>query len=120
KDIAAVNAGASADAVRELERSLKIEEVDDAAPVAGELFHRSFGHPIPDFPRHFVARGRNAAGGTDVVGYVHYTAWETSSWLCGGVCADRDAYARADPADAAAWKRAGGIGEILLRNTFAR
>jgi len=95
-----------------------VDEVDDAETVAGALFRRSFGHPIPTFPRHFVAFGRDARGGSQVAGYVHYTPWESTVWLCGGLCADRDAYARAAPDDAAAWKRAGGIGEIILRATF--
>jgi len=99
---------------------LTIEEVDDAAALAGELFRRRFAHPIPDFPRHFVAFARDAAGGAKVVGYIHYTAWEADGWLCGGLCVDVDAYASAMPGDAAAWKRAGGIGEIILRDTFAR
>ena len=100
--------------------SLRIEEVDDAAALAGDLFHRRFAHPIPDFPRHFVAFAGTAAGAADVVGYIHYTAWETVGWLCGGLCVDAGAYARATPADAATWKRAGGIGEMILRDTFAR
>jgi len=98
--------------------TIRIEEVDDAENLAGELFRRSFGHPIPTFPRHFVAFGRDARGGSQVAGYVHYTTFDTTAWLCGGLCADRDAYARATPDDAAQWKRAGGIGEIILRSTF--
>jgi hypothetical protein len=98
--------------------TIRIEEVDDAERLAGALFRRSFGHPIPTFPRHFVAFGRDAAGGSRVAGYVHYTAFDTTVWLCGGLCADRDAYARATPDDAAQWKRAGGIGEMILRATF--
>jgi len=100
--------------------TFSVEEVADAEALAGELFRRSFGHPIPDFPRHFVGFGKDQQGASRVVGYVHYTAWETSAWLCGGLCADPDAYARATPDDASAWKRAGGIGEMLLRDTFAR
>ena len=100
--------------------TLAIEEVEDAAGLAGDLFRRTFAHPIPDFPRHFVALHRDAVGGADVVGYIHYTAWEKAGWLCGGLCVDPASYARAAPEDAAAWKRAGGIGEIILRDTFAR
>ena len=61
-----------------------------------------------------------ADGSSQVAGYIHYSAWETAGWLCGGLCVDGAAYARASPSDAAAWKRAGGIGEIILRDTFAR
>jgi hypothetical protein len=100
--------------------SLTIEEVDDATALAGELFRRTFAHAIPEFPRHFVAFGRAAGGESFVAGYIHYSAWEATGWLCGGLCVDRMSYARATPADAEAWKRAGGIGEIILRDTFAR
>src|SRR5439155_19070266 len=90
--------------------SLTIEEVDDATALAGDLFRRTFAHPIPDFPRHFVAFSRLADGSSQVAGYIHYSAWETAGWLCGGLCVDSAAYNRASPADAAAWKHAGGIG----------
>jgi hypothetical protein len=100
--------------------SLTIEEVDDATALAGDLFRRTFAHPIPDFPRHFVAFARTAGGASFVAGYIHYSAWESAGWLCGGLCVDADSYARAAPAEAAEWKRAGGIGEIILRDTFAR
>ena len=100
--------------------ALSILEVDNAAPLAGRLFRATFGHPIPDFPRHFVAIHRAADGAEHVVGYIHYTAWEAEGWLCGGLCVDRHAYARAGGTEAAEWKRDGGIGEIILRHTFAQ
>ena len=100
--------------------ALIIVEVDDAAALAGDLFRRTFGHPIPDFPRHFVVFDRDSHGVLRVIAYIHYTAWENDGWLCGGLCVDRDAYESAEPADAAAWKREGGIGELVLRHTFAR
>jgi hypothetical protein len=100
--------------------TLIIVEVDDAASLAGDLFRTSFGHPIPELPRHFVAIDQSANGGERVVGYIHYTAWETEGWLCGGLCVDHQAYVRAEPTTASEWKREGGIGEIILRETFAR
>jgi hypothetical protein len=99
---------------------LAVVEVDTAAVFAADLFRAAFGQPIPDFPRHFVAVFRDAAGVLSVAAYIHYTASGDDAWLCGGLCVDRAAYARARPDDAAAWKRAGGIGEIVLRATFAR
>ena len=101
-------------------KPLEVVEVDAAEVFAADLFRAAFGHPIPDFPRHFVALYRDAAGALAVAAYVHYTAWDDDAWLSGGLCVDRAAYTRAKPADAAAWKRAGGIGEIVLRDTFAR
>lgn len=100
--------------------ALTVVEVDDAAALAGALFRATFSHPVPAFPRHFIAIHRAGDRTERVVGYIHYTAWESEGWLCGGLCVDRDAYARAEPAAAAAWKRAGGIGEIILRHTFAQ
>ena len=100
--------------------TLAIEEVEDATGPAGELFQRTFAHPIPDFPRHFVAFHHERTAHPRVAGYIHYTAWETIGWLCGGLCVDPAAYTRAAPEIAAAWKHAGGIGEIILRDTFAR
>ncbi|HEV2040974.1 MAG TPA: hypothetical protein VGT81_13185, partial [Casimicrobiaceae bacterium] len=100
--------------------SLIIVEVDDAEALAGELFFRTFGHPIPKFPRHFVALQRIDGGALRVACYIHYTAWGNEAWLCGGLCIDRQAYSHAEPADAVGWKRAGGIGEILLRDTLSR
>jgi len=101
-------------------KPLAVVEVDAAEVFAAELFRAAFGHPIPGFPRHFVALFRDAGGALAVAAYIHYTAFEDDAWLCGGLCVDGTAYARARPADAAEWKRAGGIGEIVLRDTFAR
>lgn len=100
--------------------TLALVEVDDAESLAGELFRASFGHPLPDYPRHFVAFDRSVDEVGSVVGYIHYTAWEGDVWLCGGLCVDSQAYLRAAPAVAQEWKRAGGIGEIILRESFTR
>jgi hypothetical protein len=100
--------------------ALLLLEVDDATALAGDLFRAAFGHPVPDFPRHFVALTRAPDAALRVAAYLHYTAWEDLAWLCGGLCVDRDAYRRADPGEAAEWKQAGGIGEMMLRHTFAR
>jgi hypothetical protein len=99
--------------------ALIVTEVD-AAELAGELFAATFKHPIPDFPRHFVALYRDLDAAMKVAGYIHYTAWEESVWLCGGLCIDPDAYSWTSEVEAAEWKRAGGLGEILLRATFKR
>jgi hypothetical protein len=99
---------------------LIIAEVDSATELAGSLFAARYGHAIPQFPRHFVAFHRAADATLEVVAYLHYTAWEEHSWLCGGLCVDPAAYEHADAGEAEAWKRAGGIGEILLRDTLAR
>ena len=99
---------------------LTIIEVDNATPLAGALFRKTFGHAIPEFPRHFVALHHAAEAPPRVVAYIHCTAWEDHGCLCGGLCVDRGAYAGADLEEAETWKRAGGIGEIVLRDTLAR
>jgi hypothetical protein len=99
--------------------ALIVTEVD-AAELASELFAATFKHSIPDFPRHFVALYRDSNSALKVAGYIHYTAWEESVWLCGGLCIDPDAYSWTSEAEAAEWKHVGGLGEILLRATFAR
>jgi hypothetical protein len=100
--------------------SLVIVEVEPAAALAGDLFRAAFGQQIPDFPRHFVAFHRDGSAALTVAAYIHYTAWGDDAWLCGGLCVDRDAYGRAPSDEVADWKRAGGIGEIVLRTTFER
>ena len=99
---------------------LTVVEVDNATALAGPLFKQTFGHAIPEFPRHFVAFHYGVEAPLRVVAYIHYTAWESHGWLCGGLCVDRNAYAVAGAEEADAWKREGGVGEIVLRNTLAR
>jgi len=101
-------------------KSLPIVEVDDASALASELFHAAFGHPVPAFPRHFIAFYRDRTGAFRVAAYIHHSVWGDDAYLAGGLCVDREAYAHARPEDAAEWKRAGGIGEILQRECFAR
>jgi hypothetical protein len=96
-----------------LDQTVRIDELNDAAAIAGSLFRRKFGQEIPDFPRHFVAM----IGGT-CAGYVHYTAWQ-GDYLCGGLCIDDRAY-RALSAEQRDWLRErGGIAEIMMRHAHA-
>ena len=96
-----------------LDQTVRIDELDDAAAIAGPLFRRKFGQEIPNFPRHFVAM----IGGS-CAGYVHYTAWQ-GDYLCGGLCIDDRAY-RTLSAEQRDWLRArGGIAEIMMRHGHA-
>ena len=96
-----------------LDQTVRIDELTDAAAIAGPLFRRKFGQEIPDFPRHFVAM----IGGT-CAGYVHYTAWQ-GDYLCGGLCIDDRAY-RTLSAEQREWLRErGGIAEIMMRHAHA-
>jgi len=96
---------------------ITIEEVDDAAPLAGALFQRKFGHPIPDYPRHFVAFHHSPDRPRSVVGYLHYLPHE-DVYLCGGMCVDNSAYRRMTTAELSALREAGSLAEFLLRQTF--
>ena len=97
----------------QLDHTVRIDELTDAAAIAGPLFRRKFGQEIPDFPRHFVAMIGGACAG-----YVHYTAWQ-GDYLCGGLCIDDRAY-RTLSADQRDWLRErGGIAEIMMRHAHA-
>ena len=96
---------------------LRIVEIDDVEPYAGELFRYRFGSPPPDFPRHFVVR--YTSGQREItVGYVHYTRFE-DAYLGGGLCIDDRAYRRLSREHRDALRAAGGIAEQLLRHTLA-
>ncbi len=67
--------------------SLRVLEVQDAAPSAGALFARKFGHPVPDFPHHFVLVFQPPGQEARTLAYVHHTAFE-SGYLAGGLVSD--------------------------------
>jgi peptidoglycan/xylan/chitin deacetylase (PgdA/CDA1 family) len=101
---------------------LRTWEVNDARVVAGELFRRSFGHEIPDYPRHFVLVYSPPPGSPDttprVVAYVHQSPFE-DVYLTGGMCVDAAAY-RSFPR----WlfeeaRREGGLATIVTRESIA-
>lgn len=64
---------------------INLLEVDDAAPLAGEIFKRSFNDQIPDFPKHFVLVATNQSGQALTLGYVHFTQHH-NMYLGGGMC----------------------------------
>lgn len=96
---------------------IHIEEVADATPFAGELFQRKFKHPVPDYPRHFVAFYQAAEGTRSTIGYVHYLPFE-NVYLCGGMCVDTPMYRKLPKAHMDGIRRAGSLAEYLLRETF--
>ena len=96
---------------------IRIEEVDDAAPYAGRLFLEKFKHPIPDYPRHFVAFYEIPPEPRVAIGYVHYLK-QDDVYLCGGMCVDTRAYRRMPPAHMQSLRAAGSLAEYLLRQTF--
>ncbi len=98
-------------------------ETSDAR-LAAPLFRKSFGHPVPPMPRHYVMFYRPpAAQGSDsgqplVIGYTHQLAFE-NVYLAGGMCVDPTAY-RMFPR----WlfdevKREGGLATLIMKESFA-
>jgi hypothetical protein len=98
---------------------LKIEEVSDAAFFIGDLFRRRFRCEAPTFPRHYVAFYRESSARYVPVGYVHYTQFE-DSYLCGGLVIDERLYRHIPLQDRRVIRQAGGIAEVMLRDTLAR
>lgn len=111
-DPSPVEAGSVRDIVR-------VEETTDAEFFAGDLFRRRFGADPPDYPRHYVAFYRHGRTSYLPVGYIHYTTFE-DSFLCGGMVIDERLYRRLPPPHRKLIRDAGGIAEIMLRETFAR
>lgn len=64
---------------------IKLIEVENAEPLAGELFKRSFNDTIPNFPKHFVLLADNNLGQTLTLSYVHFTQHQ-NMYLGGGMC----------------------------------
>ena len=98
---------------------LRTWEVDDAKVVAGELFRRSFGHEVPDFPRHFVLVLSPEPGSGEppsVVAYVHQTHRGEYA-LCGGMCVDERAYRRMPKWLFAQVHEQGGLATIVTRDS---
>ena len=98
---------------------VRVEEVGDSEFYAGELFRRRFRGNPPDYPKHYVAFYRQGRTTYRPVGYIHYSGFE-DSWLCGGMVMDDRLYRRIPAPHRMLIKDAGGIAEIMLRDTFAR
>jgi hypothetical protein len=105
--------------VPDLRAIVCVEEVRDARFFVNGLFRRRFGSDAPDYPRHFVAFHADAPMRFTPLGYIHYSPFE-DSWLCGGMVMDDRAYRRLPAHHRAAIRAAGGVAEIMLRDTFAR
>ena len=98
---------------------VRVEETSDAEFYAGDLFRRRFRGNPPSYPKHFVAFYRQGRTRYLPIGYIHYSAFE-DTWLCGGMVIDDRLYRRIPSPHRKLIKDAGGIAEIMLRETFAR
>ncbi|MEO7742301.1 MAG: hypothetical protein ABIR98_05160 [Usitatibacter sp.] len=95
---------------------LRMVEVADAEPFAGELFRRVFHFPPPDFPRHFVALYETDSGAALTLGYIHFTPHKTV-YLCGGMAFDERLYRRLPVADRKALRALGGVAHLMHERT---
>lgn len=87
-------------------------EAEPGADVAA-LFARRFGHPLPDFPHHVVARVR-ADGVEAPLCYIHFTE-HAGVLLGGGACVDDRLLRRLEAGTRCALKAAGGPYQACLR-----
>lgn len=103
-------------------RHLRTWEVRDASRLAGELFRKSFGHGVPDYPRHFVLLYSPPDGDADaaprVVAYVHHMRFG-DVYLGGGLCVDPAAYRSLPKAIFAGVRDAGGLATVIVQDSFA-
>ncbi len=101
---------------------LRTWEVNDANVVAGDLFRRSFGHDVPDYPRHFVLVYSPPAGEKStqplVFAYVHQRPHE-DLYLGGGMCVDATAYRRMPRWLFEQARDEGGLATIVTRGSIA-
>lgn len=99
-------------------------EVSDARLLAGALFQKSFGHPVPDYPRHFVmlfsppqADGTEG-GATRVVGYIHHLPF-AEVYLGGGMCIDPSVYRQLPQWLFDQIKQEGGLATIIVKQSVS-
>lgn len=90
-----------------------IIEVADARLLADKLFRESFGHPVPDHGRHFIAVYKWSEARKEVLGYVNFSPYR-DAYRGGGMCVKRSAYRRLPGADRAELRKRGGIAQCLL------
>ena len=95
---------------------LRIFEVADAEPLAGDLFRRLFHFSPPDYPRHFVAAYEPRDGDPLTLGYIHFTPHKTV-YLCGGMAFDERLYRRLPAADRQALRALGGVAHLMHERT---
>jgi len=88
-------------------------EVDDAQPLAGDLFKRSFNDQIPDFPKHFVLVANNEKDTILTLGYVHFTQ-HLNMYLGGGMCVNSRALRHLPKKTRAQLNEQGGVAFYML------
>lgn len=98
---------------------LSVLEVQDATPYAGALFKRKFGHPIPDFPRHFVLVYQPPGEEVRTLSYVHHMVFE-SGYLAGGLVADGNEFRKLGKQTQDEVMRRGGMAQWVMSESCER
>jgi hypothetical protein len=93
------------------------QELAAPPPAVAELFQRSFGHPIPTYPRHFVLWYRPAQGGALPAAYLHQLPLREVH-LAGGMCVDARVYRMLDRETFQALRDAGGLATIVMTDSY--
>ncbi|MCX7554311.1 hypothetical protein OS175_10505 [Marinicella sp. S1101] len=91
----------------------QLKEVTDAAHWAGDLFEKSFGAKVPDFPKHFVLVAEAPNDETLILGYVHFTQHE-NVYLGGGMCVNKQALRQLPKNLRSALNQQGGVAYTML------
>lgn len=101
-----------------MDETFFVIETDQAEVLVGDLFRRRFNtDSFPEQPCHFVALAKLADGSLLTLGYVHFTLMGEGA-MCGGLVMDERHYRKLPPPIRHTIKRAGGVAEILLRESF--
>jgi len=98
---------------------IRVEEVEDGAFFAGEIFRQAFGDELPGFSSHLVAFYQAARNCFVVVGYVHCTVRDDLCF-CGGLVLDERAIRRMPASHQTALRSSGGVGRRLLDEASRR
>ena len=98
---------------------IELAEVENAEPLAGTLFQRSFQATIPDFPKHFILLAIDHNGTKLTLGYVHHTRHE-NIYLGGGMCVDAGALRKIPKTARALLSKAGGAAFYMLSESVKR
>ena len=106
-----------------LARVIDTIETSDAR-AAAPLFRKSFGHPVPPMPRHYVMLYRPPQRGTRsaqplVIGYAHQLAFENVSISRVACASTRRRTGCFALAVRRGEKREGGFATIIMKDSFA-
>ena len=98
---------------------INLLEVDNAEPLAGQVFKRSFNELIPNFPKHFVLLANNDKDQALTLGYVHFTQHE-NMYLGGGMCVNNRALRHLPQTVRREFSEHGGVAFYMLSESVKK